>query len=66
MKKITKIRIPKGRYCKECLLLNYDTDWCNMFSDDLNFITGTGNTQKCPNCLKTFPNGAVFELKETK
>lgn len=67
MKRITKIRIPKGQYCGKCRfyqLLHDSTDECGLTAEDL--ITDAFYTFRSPSCLKMFPNGAVFELKEKK
>lgn len=67
MKRITKIRIPKGKYCeKKCIA--YDSPlYCRLFEEylDMDYKT-VWNYFRCRNCLKMFPDGAVFELKEKK
>ena len=65
MKRITKIRIPKGKCCgSKCKFLIWSF-WCPrrcyLFDETLEF----GNP-RCPKCLEMYPSGAVFELKEKK
>ena len=68
MKRITKIRIPKGKKCGKCIAL-WQSAWCNLFEDEVGETYSHREGYKffrCDDCLKMFPNGAVFELKEKK
>ena len=61
MKRITKIRIPKGNKCGKCrfLMWRWDKDECSLFPEITAYF-------RCSDCLKMFPNGAVFVEKEKK
>ena len=64
MKRITEIRIPKGENCGECKFSDWKRgyDFCGLFDEKL----GLRGSFRCFGCLKMFPDGAVFELKEKK
>ena len=61
MKRITKIRIPKGKKCEICkcnckfFSWNWVEDRCSLFDCKLD-----NHNTRCPECLKMFPNGTVF------
>jgi len=69
MKCITKIRIPKGKYCGEICIAYRNKIECRLFEEYLDMdykkIDGCYHF-RLPQCLKDYPLGAVFELKEKK
>lgn len=69
MKRIKEIRIPKYKKCIGCIASSCYDNWCNLFGNriDKTYSQREGyEFYKCNDCLKMFPNGAVFELKEGK
>ena len=70
MKRITKIRIPATDSCDyfgHCLF-QFIEGHCELFKTELIFRDTTIKHyhEKAKQCLKMYPNGAVFELKEKK
>lgn len=71
MKRISKIRIPKGDYChqqeKWCVFAGCDKDGepiCCLFNEE-NFDIEAQDCVKIPVCKEQFYYGAVFELKKS-
>lgn len=69
MRKITSIRIPKGKQCKECIfcddvMLSCWLSHTQLFVGDA--LEAYHDCERNEYCLKKYPNGAVFELKEKK
>ena len=59
-----KIRIPKGKYCNNCIFVMWGEDICKLFHNDLTWGVLKESFIKDSACLKSFPNGAEFMLRE--
>lgn len=76
MKRITKIRIPKGKHCGKCRFKHCDdaSFWCTLFTPVLHvyytdipgWTKGIRKPYRCFECRKMYPSGIVFEEKEKK
>ena len=68
MKRITKIRIPKGEHCGKCKFNVNNV--CQLYKQSLwrsaEIIHKNTPERNIRYCKKFYPNGAVFELKEKK
>ncbi|MBA7487132.1 hypothetical protein ES707_22694 [subsurface metagenome] len=68
MKRITKIRIPKGTYCGKCKF-NID-NICRLYtfplwrSAEVTYANIPARNYRTHHCKKNFPNGAVFVAKD--
>lgn len=69
-KKITKIKIPKGDECRKCIFrelikLDIENLWCSFpaFRTKIKIKCGM-MAYRCQECIKMFPDGATFVLKE--